>query len=182
MLVITSPNRPVSISKSPPKKSKGNKRRNDPVNPVQLCRCYSKALSGFTSGRFVFFLSKFSFIKVAFQLAGLALLAAVADIGWLIQFRALGLLKVRTPFKTLGLKTVAAGFPVCKFTGTAQITVMLAILADNTRVVSAGLLQSDVGTDFFGNGCRILSQFSCDGRKAFLLFETDFNGNSVTEG
>lgn len=119
---------------------------------------------------------------MSLQLADLALLAPVADIGRLIQFGALGPLKVRTAFKAFGFETVAAGFSVCKFARVAQITVVLAILSDNTGVVSSGLLQLDVGTDFFGNGCRIFSQFSCDGGKAFLFSEADFDGDSVTEG
>ena len=116
------------------------------------------------------------------QLADLALLASVADIGRLIQFGALGLLKIRTVFKALGLEATAAEFPICKLTRSAQIAEVLAILADNTGVVSSGLRQSDVGTNFFGNGCRIFSQLSCDSGKAFLFSEADFDSDSVTEG
>ena len=66
---------------------------------------------------------------MSLQLADLALLAPVADIGRLIQFGALGPLKVRTGFKALCLETSMAGFSVRKLAGTAHIAVVLAILA-----------------------------------------------------
>lgn len=49
--------------------------------------------------------------------------------------------------------------------GGAHITIMFAFLADNTGIVPSGLLQLDMCTDFFGNNCGVLSQFSCNGRK-----------------
>ena len=94
---------------------------------------------------------------MTFQFTTLALLAAVADIRRLIQFVALFRLKVRADFKALGLIAGVAGLSISEFTGIAQIAVMLAISADNARIVSSGLFQFDVCTDFLGNGCRIFS-------------------------
>ena len=54
-----------------------DKRRDDLVNPLQFCRRYSKTLPRFAANGFIFFLSKFCFIKMALQFAGLALLAAI---------------------------------------------------------------------------------------------------------
>ena len=46
--------------------------------------------------------------------------------------------------------------------GSTQMTLLvypyrlvLAILADNARIVSSGLFELDVDADFFGNGCRV---------------------------
>ena len=47
---------------------------------------------------------------------------------------------------------------------------------------ASSLLQLNVCTDFFGNGCGVFSQFSCNGRKTFLFSETNFNSDSVTKG
>ena len=44
---------------------------------------------------------------------------------------------------------------VGELAGVAQIAVVLAILADNARIVSSGLFELDVDADFFGNGCRV---------------------------
>ena len=44
---------------------------------------------------------------------------------------------------------------VGELAGVAQIAVVLAILADNARIVSSGLFELDVGADLFGNGCRV---------------------------
>ena len=46
-------------------------------------------------------------------------------------------------------------FSVGELAGVAQIAVVLAILADNARIVSSGLFELDVGADLFGNGCRV---------------------------
>ena len=89
------------------------------------------------------------------QFAALALLASVTNIGRLAQFCALSLLKVRACLKTLDLIARMTRFSISKFAGVAQIAVVLAILADNARIVSSGLFELDVGADFFGNGCRV---------------------------
>jgi len=87
--------------------------------------------------------------------AALALLAAVTNIGRLSQFGALRLPKVGACLKTLGLIARVTGLPVGELAGVAQIAVVLAILADNARIVSSGLLELDMGADLFGNGCRV---------------------------
>lgn len=92
---------------------------------------------------------------MALQFAALALLASVTNIGRLAQFCALSLLKVRACLKTLDLIARVARLPVGELAGVAQIAVVLAILADNARIVSSGLFELDVGADFFGNGCRV---------------------------
>ena len=94
---------------------------------------------------------------MALQLAGLTLLASVADIRRLGQFGTLRPLKVRTGFKALCLETSMAGFSVRKLAGTAHIAVVLAILAYDTGFVTSGMLQFDVRTNLFGNGCRIFA-------------------------
>ena len=88
------------------------------------------------------------------QFAALALLAPVTNIGRLAQFGALSLQKVGACLKALGLIARVARLPVGELAGVAQIAVVLAILADNARIVSPGLFELDVGADFFGNGCR----------------------------
>ena len=89
------------------------------------------------------------------QLAALALLAPVTNIGRLAQFGALSLQKVGACLKALGLIARVARLPVGELAGVAQIAVVLAILADNARIVSSGLLELDMGADLFGNGCRV---------------------------
>ena len=89
------------------------------------------------------------------QFAALALLAPVTNIGRLAQFGALSLQKVGSCLKALGLIARVARLPVGELAGVAQIAVVLAILADNARIVSSGLLELDVGTNLFGNGCRV---------------------------
>lgn len=64
------------------------------------------------------------------------------------------LLKVRACLKALGLIARVTRLSIGELTGVAQIAVVLAILADNARIVSSGLLELDVGADLFGNGCR----------------------------
>lgn len=58
-----------------------NQRGDDSVDPIQLCRCYSKTLSGLAAGRFIFFLSGFCFVKMTLQFTAYALLTAVTNIG-----------------------------------------------------------------------------------------------------
>ena len=89
------------------------------------------------------------------QFAALALLAPVTNIGRLAQFGALSLQKVGACLKALGLIARVARLPVGELAGVAQIAVVLAILADNARIVSPGLFELDVGADFFGKGCRV---------------------------
>ena len=71
---------------------------------------------------------------------------------------------------------------VGELAGLAQIAVVLAILADNARIVSSGLLEFDMGADLFGNGCRVFPSFYCNGGKSFPLSESDLNGNPIAEG
>ena len=82
-------------------------------------------------------------------------MASVTNIGRLAQFCALSLLKVRACLKTLDLIARMTRFSISKFAGVAQIAVVLAILTDNTRIVSSGLLEFDMGADLFGNSCRV---------------------------
>ena len=89
------------------------------------------------------------------QFAALALLAPVTNIGRLAQFGALSLPKVGAYLKTLGLIARMTRLSVGELTGVAQIAVVLAILADNARIVSSGLLELDVSANLFGNGCRV---------------------------
>ena len=119
---------------------------------------------------------------MALQFAAFALLAAVTNIGWLSQFGALHLLKILASFEALGFETGTAGLSISKFTGVAQITVVLAILANNAWIISSGLFELNVRTNFLGYCGWILAQFQCNGREAFTLSETDFNGNSVAKG
>lgn len=119
---------------------------------------------------------------MAFQFAAFALLATVANIGWLAQFGALRLLKILTSFEALGFETGTTGLSICEFTGIAQVSVVLAILADNTWIISSGLFKIDVRTNLLGYCGWILTQFQCNGRETFSFSETDFNGNSVAKG
>lgn len=71
------------------------------------------------------------------QFAALALLAPVTNIGRLAQFGALSLQKVGACLKALGLIARVARLPVGELAGVAQIAVVLAILADNARIVTS---------------------------------------------
>ena len=93
---------------------------------------------------------------MAFQLAGFALNASVADIRRFIQLAAFCLLKILTYLKAFGFEAGTAGLSVREFTGIAQIAVVLTILADDAGVVSSGLFQFDMRADFLGYGSWIL--------------------------
>jgi hypothetical protein len=83
------------------------------------------------------------------------LLATVTNIGRLAQLGALSLLKVGACLKALGPIARVTRFSKRELARVAQIAVVLAILADNARIVPSGLLELDMGANLFGNGCRV---------------------------
>ena len=66
-------------------------------------------------------------------------------------------LKVLTDIKTLSPVAGVTRLSISEFTGMAQIAVVLTIFANHARIVSSGLVQFDVRTNFLGNGCRVFS-------------------------
>lgn len=121
-----------------------NERRDDSVDSLKLSWRHGKTLSGFAPGHLILFLGEFCFIKVPLQFTALALLTSVADIRRLVQLGAVCRLEVGTGLKAFRLIAGVARLSVSKLTGVAHITVVLAFLADNARIVPSSLLQLDV--------------------------------------
>ena len=139
-------------------------RRDDRIEPVKLLLRDRKASPGFGACKFIFPLCGECIVEPFFQGTGVAVRAAIADIGRLREFPA-GFLMVKDTGRsaasaelTGAAGTVGTGFAKTINVAGEAVGAVIERLAESPR-----FFKDEMVSDFFGNGGTVLIQFKSDG-------------------